>query len=222
MRTALAGDEVGCTLVQCHAPRGIRSCLVPIPAGRGRKTLNQQGNGQVLRQEPQGPSLQEVQEVGGHPVAMRGAGSDPPIRPHPPLQRAAEEDALDAKMGFRLLSDTSGDRELGWLMNLGPCSIEDKDSGKVLSAIACYFQQQDGSMFKAKVPFAPYLYIQCKGECEQQIEEYLRRKYEGFVQAAEASGHSRDAPTCPALPPSSRPTPAACARRRSCTWRIWT
>lgn len=36
------------------------------------------------------------------------------------------------------------------------------DSRQTLSAVDCYFQCQDGSMFKARVPFAPYFYLLVK------------------------------------------------------------
>jgi hypothetical protein len=39
---------------------------------------------------------------------------------------------------------------------------EDRDSGQLVSAVDCYFMCQDGGMFKAKVVFAPYFYVQVK------------------------------------------------------------
>ena len=40
--------------------------------------------------------------------------------------------------------------------------VEDKETGNTLAAVNCYFMAQDGGMFKAQVPFAPYFYLQAK------------------------------------------------------------
>ncbi len=44
-------------------------------------------------------------------------------------------------------------------------TVDDTESGHSLSAINCYFMRQDGTMFKAQVTFAPYLYLQVKVGC---------------------------------------------------------
>jgi hypothetical protein len=46
-----------------------------------------------------------------------------------------------------------------WLLAALQSIKEDKESGQTLSAVDCFFQCQDGSMFKARVPFPPYFYI---------------------------------------------------------------
>ena len=93
------------------------------------------------------------------------------------LQREAEQDVLDAKCGFKLFRD--GPPKLGWLINYNACSVEDKETERVASAVACYFMCQTGEMFKCKLPFAPYFYLQIKGDRELEVEAYLRRKFEG-------------------------------------------
>ena len=100
------------------------------------------------------------------------------------LQREAEQDALDAKCGFRLYRE--GPPKLGWLINFNTCAIEDKDAQRVASAVACYFMCQSGEMFKCKLPFAPYFYLQVKDDRELEVEAYLRRKFEGVQQTAHA------------------------------------
>jgi DNA polymerase epsilon subunit 1 len=52
----------------------------------------------------------------------------------------------------------------------------------MVSAVACYFTCQTGEMFKCKLPFAPYFYLQVKGDRELEVEAYLRRKFEGVSQ----------------------------------------
>ncbi|GFH21468.1 DNA polymerase epsilon catalytic subunit [Haematococcus lacustris] len=43
----------------------------------------------------------------------------------------------------------------------------------------------DGSMFKARMPFAPYFYLQVADGMEMEAEGALRKRFEGLVQAAE-------------------------------------
>ena len=74
------------------------------------------------------------------------------------LQREAAQDALDARGGFSMFTD--GPERLGWLMNYNTTSVEDKESGQVVSAVSCFLMCQNGDMFKCKVPFMPYFYLQ--------------------------------------------------------------
>lgn len=136
--------------------------------GAGRKTLNQQG----------------VRSKGGNffgAGAAEGATAGGPTAQEV-AAKAAHEDALDLRMGFPLF--TEGPDRLGWLLNFTPCSLEDPESGKVLSAIACYFIQQDGAMFKGKYVFHPYFYVQVRGDAEAEVEAFLRKRFEGFIAEA--------------------------------------
>lgn len=45
---------------------------------------------------------------------------------------------------------------------MGQTTLEEKESGNTVAAVNCYFMSQDGSMFKAQVPFSPYFYLQIK------------------------------------------------------------
>ena len=45
----------------------------------------------------------------------------------------------------------------------------------------CYFMQQDGETFKAQVKYAPYFLIATKPDCENDVEAFLRRRYEGKI-----------------------------------------
>jgi DNA polymerase epsilon subunit 1 len=96
------------------------------------------------------------------------------------LQKEEEQDVLDASCGFPLYKE--GPSKLGWLVNYNACAVEDKDSGQMISAVSCYFTSQTGEMFKCKLPFAPYFYLQVKGDRELEVEAYLRRKFEGIAQ----------------------------------------
>lgn len=84
------------------------------------------------------------------------------------------EDALQAGLGFPALEATGNAPKTGWLLNFQTSSVEDDETGQTLSAVACFFVCQDGSMFKTKVVFAPYLYAQVKDGLENEVEAYVR------------------------------------------------
>ncbi len=46
--------------------------------------------------------------------------------------------------------------------DMSQVAYEDKDKGVTASAVDCYFMCQDGSMFKARMHFSPYFYLQVK------------------------------------------------------------
>lgn len=106
-----------------------------------------------------------------------GGGTGPSIDISASLQREKQQDDLDGKCGFFLYNE--GPAKLGWLINYNTCAIEDKESGQLCSAVACYFMCQNGDMFKCKLQYAPYFYLQVKDDREMEVEAYLRRKFEG-------------------------------------------
>jgi DNA polymerase epsilon subunit 1 len=53
------------------------------------------------------------------------------------------------------------------------------------AAVDFYFIQDDGSSFKATVPFEPYFFVGCRAGTETQVEEWLLKRYEGLVIRAE-------------------------------------
>jgi DNA polymerase epsilon subunit 1 len=90
-----------------------------------------------------------------------------------------KDDELDTSYGFPLFVE--GEDRLGWLMTTSASCMEDKDSGQVVSSIDCYFMCQDGDMFKARIGFTPYFYIQVANDQEAEVEGWLRRKFEGCI-----------------------------------------
>eukprot|EP00878_Enallax_costatus_P014648 GHUV01015324.1.p1 GENE.GHUV01015324.1~~GHUV01015324.1.p1 ORF type:complete len:660 (+),score=216.28 GHUV01015324.1:148-1980(+) len=101
----------------------------------------------------------------------------------PQLLEQKQADQLEAQLGWPLF--TEGEDKLGWLLNFTTTSFEDKDTGQTMSAVDCYFQCQDGSMFKARVPHAPYFYLMVKDDCERDVEVWLRRKFESRIREVE-------------------------------------
>lgn len=45
--------------------------------------------------------------------------------------------------------------------------------------------QEDGSRFKASLPFKPYFYILPKKECIQEVSSFLGKKYAGVIASIE-------------------------------------
>ena len=84
-------------------------------------------------------------------------------------------------MGFPLFNDGPAEGKLGWLLNVNPTLVDDRDAGRAVAAVNCYFQCQDGTGFKAQVPFSPYFYVIARPGREGDVEGYLRRKHGAAV-----------------------------------------
>jgi hypothetical protein len=57
----------------------------------------------------------------------------------------------------------------------------EQGSGQLLAAVDCCFMCQDGSMFKARLPYAPYFYIGVRPGSEADVDGLLRRRFEGSI-----------------------------------------
>jgi len=84
-------------------------------------------------------------------------------------------------MGFPLFNDGPPEGKLGWLLNVNATLVDDRDAGRPVAAVNCYFQCQDGTGFKAQIPFAPYFYVITRPGREGDVEGYLRRKHAAAV-----------------------------------------
>lgn len=62
--------------------------------------------------------------------------------------------------------------------------ILDEDK-KLISAVDYYFIQDDGTRFKASLPFKPYFYILAKKEHIQEVSAYLSKKFAGHISSLE-------------------------------------
>ncbi|BFZ59058.1 DNA polymerase epsilon catalytic subunit [Saitoella coloradoensis] len=81
---------------------------------------------------------------------------------------------IDAKMGFEKYE--AGPKRVGWLINMHQTTMDD---GK--AAMDYYFLGDDGDSFKASVQYDPYLFVACKVGTEGEVEEYLRRAFDGLI-----------------------------------------
>ena len=50
-----------------------------------------------------------------------------------------------------------------------------------MSAVDFYFIEEDGSRFKATLPFQPYFYILTRPECERDVGSFLSRRFSGRI-----------------------------------------
>ncbi|KAK9328195.1 hypothetical protein V1520DRAFT_346727 [Lipomyces starkeyi] len=90
-----------------------------------------------------------------------------------------QEADLDSAMGFDLYE--AGPSKVGWLINMHSTVMQEGDGNDGIAAVKYYFLGEDGENFKATLKYDPYFLIGCKGGLEAEVEEYIRRKYEGLV-----------------------------------------
>ncbi|KAK7202921.1 hypothetical protein BZA70DRAFT_86937 [Myxozyma melibiosi] len=93
------------------------------------------------------------------------------------------EAEIDRKMGFDLYD--MGPPKVGWLINMHSTSVQEGEDTEGAAAVNYYFLGEDGENFKAVLRFDPYFLIGCKGGRETDVEEYVRRKYEGLVKTTQ-------------------------------------
>jgi DNA polymerase epsilon subunit 1 len=66
-----------------------------------------------------------------------------------------------------------------------PTIVEDKENHIVKSAVEYYFIQEDGSTFKAVIPYNPYFYLGIKEDSFREVETYLKRKFDRLIHSIE-------------------------------------
>ncbi|KAL6048727.1 DNA polymerase epsilon catalytic subunit [Balamuthia mandrillaris] len=94
------------------------------------------------------------------------------------FEDGAEENAREmqeAKFGFVRVDDQL---RTGWLLNMQPTTMEEKETGVTKMAVDYYFMEEDGTTFKATVPYHPYFYLDVKPKFFAEVEDCLRRKFE--------------------------------------------
>ncbi|KAH8103388.1 hypothetical protein BXZ70DRAFT_925423 [Cristinia sonorae] len=89
------------------------------------------------------------------------------------------QDEVDEKLGFARIQE--GPLREGWLINMHPTLMKDPDYPGGKAAVDFFFIQDDGGMFKCTLQYEPYFYIACKSGMENEIEEWLMKKYEGII-----------------------------------------
>ncbi|KFM68408.1 DNA polymerase epsilon catalytic subunit A, partial [Stegodyphus mimosarum] len=98
------------------------------------------------------------------------------------LQQSLFNDEIDAKFGFVRYKE-SAERK-AWLFNMHSTEILDDDK-RLISAVDFYFVEDDGSRFKATLPYKPYFYVSTNKGAEQEVASYLNKKYGGTISKVE-------------------------------------
>ncbi|GMH42344.1 hypothetical protein BSKO_10263 [Bryopsis sp. KO-2023] len=99
------------------------------------------------------------------------------------LQRQDQNDAVEAALGFPTLL---GQERLGCLVNMATVpKMKDETTKVMLSAVDCYFVCMNSTMFKVRIPFSPYFYVQAKEDMLIEVEGALLKKFEGTVKSVD-------------------------------------
>ncbi|KAI8052820.1 hypothetical protein BDF22DRAFT_633316 [Syncephalis plumigaleata] len=92
-------------------------------------------------------------------------------------------DAIDERMGFHRFQE--GAPRLGWLINMHPTIVQDKDTPSGRAGVDYYFLEEDGNTFKATIVYSPYFLIACKPGTESEVEDFLKKQYEDTIEHVE-------------------------------------
>jgi DNA polymerase epsilon subunit 1 len=90
--------------------------------------------------------------------------------------------SIDESVGFARYE--SGKKKVGWLCNMHSTRIEDENVPGGRAGVDFYFLEDDGNTFKATIGYDPYFVLACKMGSEPEVEEWLRRKFEGVLKKA--------------------------------------
>ncbi|KAI8443886.1 DNA polymerase epsilon subunit 1, partial [Phakopsora pachyrhizi] len=97
---------------------------------------------------------------------------------------AVQRREIDEMMGFAAFEN--GPAQVGWLINIQPTLVKEtstsggsaEESSETSAAVDLYFLKDDGGMFRSSMVYYPYFLIASRSGKEQEVEEWLRKKYE--------------------------------------------
>ncbi|XP_045502598.1 DNA polymerase epsilon catalytic subunit 1 [Colias croceus] len=98
------------------------------------------------------------------------------------IRIAIENDRIDSKYGFDRVRDTK--ERTGYLINMHTAEVLDEDK-RLVAAMDYYFIEMDGARFKISLTFQPYFLIMARKECEQEVIQYLSKKFAGTIHKIE-------------------------------------
>jgi DNA polymerase epsilon subunit 1 len=90
---------------------------------------------------------------------------------------------IDDSQGFERYE--AGKKRIGWLCNMHSTAIEDAKTPGGRAAVDFYFIGDKGETFKASVEYLPYFLIAVKMKREAEVEEWIKRAFEGIVRTVE-------------------------------------
>ena len=59
------------------------------------------------------------------------------------------------------------------------------DEKRVISSVDYYFLEEDCTRFKVSMPYQPYFYVLCKKGTDEEVTNFLMRKYMGILAKAQ-------------------------------------
>lgn len=95
------------------------------------------------------------------------------------IQATRLANSIDERMGFTRYD--AGKKKVGWLCNMQTTVLEDSKIPFGRAAVDYYFLEDDGGSFKATVEYDPYFLIAVRRGREAEVEEWVRRKFEGAI-----------------------------------------
>lgn len=87
--------------------------------------------------------------------------------------------SIDESMGFARYD--AGRKRVGWLCNMKSTSVEAENVPGGRAGVDFYFLEDDGGTFKATLEYDPYFLIAVKRGREAEVEEWVKRGFEGLV-----------------------------------------
>ncbi|PLW15756.1 hypothetical protein PCANC_13456 [Puccinia coronata f. sp. avenae] len=106
--------------------------------------------------------------------------------------RAQQDRDIDESLGF--VRFDQGPPRVGWLINIQPTLVQEAQADKAQvsssqpsAAVDLYFLQDDGNMFRSTLVYHPYFYIASRVGKEAQVEEWIRKKYDGQLLQVEGA-----------------------------------
>ncbi|XP_073950246.1 DNA polymerase epsilon catalytic subunit 1 [Choristoneura fumiferana] len=98
------------------------------------------------------------------------------------IRVAMDSDRIDSKYGFDRVRDAK--ERTGYLINMHTAEVLDEDK-RLVAAMDYYFIEMDGARFKISLTFQPYFLILARKECEQEVIQYLSKKFAGTIHKIE-------------------------------------
>ncbi|KAJ3423383.1 DNA polymerase epsilon catalytic subunit a [Anaeramoeba flamelloides] len=89
---------------------------------------------------------------------------------------------LEKLFGFRTYSDYK--KRLGWLFNVKPSTILEKD-GNEYACLDLFFFEQEGTTFKVNYKFEPYILVSVLKDNFQVVENLILKDNEGLIASSE-------------------------------------
>ncbi|XP_015122503.1 DNA polymerase epsilon catalytic subunit A isoform X1 [Diachasma alloeum] len=98
------------------------------------------------------------------------------------LIQANENVRADHLYGFDRVTDNK--ERIGYLINMHATEIVEEDK-RLISGVDYYFLEEDCTRFKVSLPYHPYFYIKCRKDTEQEVSNFLLKKYNGVISKVE-------------------------------------